>query len=107
MVDKKTKARPEAPHSKAKQPVLKTNQIPAPEIFNQLRPLPNPSQTPYFWPLFSPHTPLHHHTATPAKKKGLQTSVDVSHVVTHHSTKSPQPRLTSQFGMGYGAFGVV
>ena len=37
----------------------------------------------------------------------LQTSVDVSHVVTHHSTKSPQLRLTSQFGMGYGAFGVV
>ena len=37
----------------------------------------------------------------------LQTSVDVSHVVTHHSTKSPQSRLTSQFGMGYGAFDSV
>lgn len=41
------------------------------------------------------------------KKEKIQTSVDVSHVVTHHSTKSPQPRLTSQFGMGYGAFEVV
>ena len=38
------------------------------------------------------------------QKRNLQTSVDVSHVVTHHSTKSPQNRLTSQFGMGYGAF---
>ena len=41
------------------------------------------------------------------KRISVQTSVDVSHVVTHHSTKSPQLRLTSQFGMGYGAFGVV
>ena len=40
-------------------------------------------------------------------KKGVQTSVDVSHVVTHHSTKSPQNRLTSQFGMGYGVFDSV
>ncbi len=37
----------------------------------------------------------------------VQTSVDVSHVVTHHSTKSPQWRLTSQFGMGYGAFVMI
>jgi len=43
-----------------------------------------------------------------AKRKCcLQASVDVSHVVTHHSTQSPQRRLTSQFGMGYGAFVVV
>ena len=41
------------------------------------------------------------------KKILLQTSVDVSHVVTHHSTKSPQNRLTSQFGMGYGVFDSV
>ena len=45
--------------------------------------------------------------AKKAPKKKLQTSLDVSHVVTHHSTKSAQLRLTSQFGMGYGAFGVV
>ena len=44
---------------------------------------------------------------TGQQTKKIQTSVDVSHVVTHHSTKSPQLRLTSQFGMGYGAFGVV
>ena len=40
-------------------------------------------------------------------KNNVQTSVDVSHVVTHHSTKSPQNRLTSQFGMGYGVFDSV
>ena len=41
------------------------------------------------------------------QKDRLQTSACVSLLVSHESTKQPQPRLTSQFGMGYGAFEVV
>lgn len=37
----------------------------------------------------------------------LQTSARVSLLVSNESTQRPQPRLTSQFGMGYGAFEVV